>query len=62
MSLINSDEIPMGFGMALMQNTAAYTRFLGLPREEQQALIDGTHTVNSKDAMRDYVNRIALQG
>lgn len=62
MNLINSEEIPMGFGMALMNNTRAYTRFIGLPPEEQRALIDGVHTISSKSAMRDYVNRIALQG
>jgi hypothetical protein len=48
--------------MALMNNTRAYTRFIGLPPEEQRALIDGVHTISSKSAMRDYVNRIALQG
>ena len=62
MNLPDSGEIPIGFGMALMQNPQAYMRFMGLPPEERRAVIDGTHGVASKVAMRDYVNQIALQG
>ena len=30
MNTINGDEIPMGFGMALMQNPEAYMKFCEL--------------------------------
>ena len=60
MNPINGDEIPMGFGMALMQNPEAYMKFFELSQQRRDALINGTHNVKSKDEMRDYVNRIAV--
>lgn len=53
------DGIPMGFGMALAQNTAALQAFSALSKNRQQAFIDGAHHVSSKQEMRNYVNEIA---
>lgn len=58
MNTLFGDGVPMGFGMALMQNPAAYTKFFELPQQRQDELISGTHSIRSKDEMRDYVNRI----
>lgn len=59
MNTLFGDGVPMGFGMALMQNPAAYTKFFELPQQRQDELISGTHSINSKEKMKDYVNRIA---
>jgi len=49
-------DIPMGLGMALMQNPPAMTYFANLSAQEQQAVIDRTHSIGSKQEMRAYVN------
>jgi len=54
-------DIPMGFGMALAQNSPAMMRFAGLPEEERRAIVAGTHAIRSKDEMRDYVEKINLR-
>lgn len=51
----NGSNIPLGLGMALMQNPDAYTVFAALEEEKQQRIIDGTKTIESRDEMRDYV-------
>ena len=52
------DELPMGFIMALAQNTEALQKFESLSEEQKQEVINGTHTVGSKAEMRQYVNSI----
>lgn len=51
----NGSDIPLGLGMALMQNSDAYTVFAALEEEKQQKIIDGTKTIKSRDEMRNYV-------
>lgn len=60
MNLTNG-EVPMGLGMALAQNTEAMAYFAGLSKEQQQAIIDGTHSIHSKEEMRAYVERLSQQ-
>lgn len=60
MNLTNG-EVPMGLGMALAQNTEAMAYFAGLSKEQQQAVIDGTHDIHSKQEMRAYVERLSQQ-
>jgi len=52
------DGIPMGLGMALMQNMPAFDYFAGLSMNERQAIIDHTHSIRSKQEMRAYVNSL----
>ena len=52
-------DIPMGLGMALMQNREAYIRFSSLSKSQQKQVIDGTKNVNSKEEMRKYVEGIS---
>lgn len=52
-------ELPLGLGMALMQNLQAMRHFSSLSNEEQQALIDQTHSIGSKQEMRAFVDRLA---
>ena len=51
-------DIPMGLGMALLQNPTAYNSFSALTEKQQQAVIDGTKNINSKEEMRIYVDGI----
>ena len=52
-------DIPMGLGMALIQNKPAFDYFTGLSEEAKQEVIDHTHTINSKDEMQSYVDSLA---
>lgn len=51
-------EMPVGFGMALAQNPAAMQKFAMLSEEEKQKIIEGTHSVSSREDMHRYVNRL----
>jgi uncharacterized protein YdeI (YjbR/CyaY-like superfamily) len=55
-------EIPMGLGMALMQNPAAMDCFYALPREAKQRIINHTHSVSSKEEMKAYVASLVSSG
>lgn len=52
---MGSNELPLGFGMALAQDVTAMERFAALPQAEKQAVIDGTRAVGSKTEMQAYV-------
>ena len=55
---MEAQELPLGFGMALAQHPEAMQRFAALPEAEQQAIIDGTHQVRSREEMQAYVERL----
>lgn len=50
------NNIPLGLSMALSQNTDAMSFFGALSPDEQQEIINHTHTIQSKQEMQDYVN------
>ncbi len=52
------DEMPVGFSFVLAQNPEAMQKFAGLSEEKKKEIINGTHSVNSKQEMREYVNSI----
>lgn len=54
-NLANGPEIPMGLGMALAQNKPAMEVFSAMTPAQQQAVIDHTHSVQSKKEMQAYV-------
>ncbi|MGM9594588.1 MAG: hypothetical protein ACI3VG_00045 [Oscillospiraceae bacterium] len=62
MNAKNGRDIPLGLGMALMQNADAFFYFSGLDAEKQQKIIDNSHGIKSRDEMRSYVNSISAQG
>ncbi len=47
--------LPMGFGMALLQNKEAMEAYDQLPRNKQIEVINGTHSIRSKQEMQNYV-------
>ncbi|HAN22091.1 MAG: hypothetical protein A2Y15_03810 [Clostridiales bacterium GWF2_36_10] len=55
----NGDGIPLGFGMALAQNSHALDYFSSLSDSQRQTIIDGTHNIRSKQEMQRYVQQLA---
>lgn len=55
MNILNNSDIPMGLGMALAQNTDAMAKFTAMSDTEKQTFINGTHSINSKQEMKEYV-------
>lgn len=54
----NSQEMPLGLGMALAENLDAMNRFVAMSKTQQSAFIAGTHAIRSKQEMRQYVQRL----
>lgn len=55
---MNNSELPLGFGLALAQNTEAMEKFSNLSEAQKQEIINGTHAITSKSEMREYVSKI----
>ena len=51
-------QIPMGLSMALAQNPEAMKKLANLSEAKKQEIINGTHALNSKEEMQQYVNKI----
>ena len=57
---LNGSEIPLGLGMALAENLPALQYFASLSPQQQQEVVNRTHSVNSKEEMQQLVaGRIA---
>ncbi|SBW01646.1 conserved hypothetical protein [uncultured Eubacteriales bacterium] len=54
-------DLPMGFGMALAQDYNSMQYFASLSPDEQRAIIDQTHSINSRDEMQLFVQSITNQ-
>ncbi len=52
------EEMPIGFSFVLAQNPDAMQKFATMSEDKKQQIINGTHSVKSKQEMRDYVNNI----
>jgi len=57
-NLLNDGGVPLGFGMALAQNTNAMEHFARLPKEKQKAVINQTKSINSKGEMQAFVDNL----
>lgn len=55
------NDLPLGIGMALAQDTGAMEMFAALSEAEKQSVIDGARTLGSKAEMRAYLYK-ALRG
>lgn len=55
----NGDSVPLGFGMALAQNSLAMDYFSALSESERQSVINGTHNIRSKKEMQNFVQQLA---
>ena len=51
--------LPLGFGMALVQNETALRKYEALTEAEKKALMDQIHGIQSKAEMRRLVTELA---
>ena len=52
-------KVPIGFGMALAQNTAAMNRYSHLTGQQKQEILNKAHNVRSEREMYDLVASLA---
>ena len=52
-------KVPVGFGMALAQNTAAMNHYAHLPEKEKKNILDQAHNVRSEMEMYSLVAALA---
>lgn len=57
----NLKDLPLGFGMSLLQNADATMYFNSLTTDEQKRLIEKTHNVNSKNEMKAFIDTLRTQ-
>lgn len=51
-------QMPVGLVIALAQRPEAMEKFAALSETKKQEIINGTHSVSSKEEMRQYVDKI----
>lgn len=56
--IMENYQMPVGLGMALAQRPEVMEKFATLSETKKQEIINGTHTVSSKEEMRQYVDKI----
>ena len=56
--IMENYKMPVGLGMALAQRPEAMEKFAALSETKKQEIINGTHSVSSKEEMRQYVDKI----
>lgn len=59
---LNGSEIPLGLGMALAENLPALQYFASLSPQQQQEVVNRTHSVNSKEEMQQLVAGLIAKG
>ncbi len=52
---MKAEEMPVGFAMALAMNPDAMQKFATLSEDQKRAVIEGTHSVRSREEMHRYV-------
>ena len=62
MNTKNGKDIPLGLGMALMQNADAFFYFSNLDAKKQDSIVDGCSGIKSRDEMKRYVSDITATG
>ena len=55
---MENNKMPVGLGMALAQRPEAMEKFVSLIETKKQEIINATHSVLSKEEMRQYVDKI----
>ena len=56
--LLKNYEMPIGLSMALALNPEAMEKFASLTKVQKQEIINGTHSIKSKEEMQQYVNNL----
>ncbi len=55
---METNEMPVGFAMALAMNPEAMRKFGTLSDDKKQEIIEGTHSLRSRYEMHQYVNSL----
>ena len=55
-------DLPLGLGMALMQNTDAFLYFSALDKAEQASIIEQSKQVKSRSEMKSFVSSLSANG
>lgn len=55
-------DLPLGLGMALMQNTDAFLYFSALNKAEQERIIEQSKHVKSRSEMKSFVSGLSANG
>jgi hypothetical protein len=55
-------DLPLGLGMALMQNTDAFLYFSALDKAEQAKIIEQSRQVKSRSEMKSFVSGLSANG
>lgn len=56
---MNFDNVPIGFGFALSQNTAAMTHYAHLDEQKKQDVLNKAQNTNSKEEMYALIASLA---
>ena len=56
---MENNGMPVGFGMALNQNTEAMIRFAAMSKEQQKAIRDRASSLRTREQMYQLVAQIA---
>ena len=55
-------DLPLGLGMALMQNTDAFLYFSALDKAEQARIIEQSKNIKSRSEMKSFVSGLSANG
>ena len=55
------NELPLGFGFALVQNPEAMEKFSALPEETKAEILQKAHRASSKNEMKALVDSLSAQ-
>ena len=55
-------DLPLGLGMALMQNTDAFIYFSALDKTQQAKIIEQSKHVKSRSEMKSFVSGLSANG
>ena len=55
---MDNEELPLGFGVALLQNQEAAQYFETLTAQERALIVEKTHSIQSKQEMKQFVNNL----
>ncbi len=56
--MIKNEELPIGFTMELAQHSDILNQFAKLSKLEQEIIINGAKSVQSREEMRNYVTNM----
>ncbi len=56
---MDRNEMPVGFAMALAMNPEAMQKFAMMSEDKKREIIEGTHSVKSREEMHRYVSDLA---